>query len=101
MVVDHLSKYEVFIPAPHACAVEAAAKLVMSNVVKYFGFPEDIISNRDSHFTDRLWTTLINMLGSHLKFSTANHPQIDGQTERMNQMLEEYIKHYVTASQQN
>ena len=101
VVVDRFSKYGVFIPAPNACPAEVAAELIMRNVVKYFGLPEDIISDRDSRFTGKFWTTLFNMLGSDLKFSTANHPQTDGQTERMNQLLEEYLRHYVTASQRN
>ncbi|RVW19034.1 Transposon Tf2-2 polyprotein [Vitis vinifera] len=67
VVVDRFSKYVVFIPAPHACPVEEAAKL----------------------------------LGSELKFSTANHPQTDGQTERINALLEEYLRHYVIATQKN
>lgn len=44
---------------------------------------------------------LFNMLGSELGFSTANHPQTDGQDERINALLEEYFRHYVTASQNN
>lgn len=44
---------------------------------------------------------LFGLLGTELKFSTANHPQTDGQTERINALLEEYLRHYVSASQKN
>ena len=74
---------------------------VFKNVIKYLGIPEDNTSNRDTPFTGRFWTSLFNMMGSELKFSTANHPQTDGQTERMNALLEEYLRHYVTASQKD
>lgn len=73
----------------------------VNNVIKYFGIPEDIISDRDTRFTGRFWTALFNMMGTELKFSTANHPQTDGQTERMNQVLEEYFRHYLSASQKD
>lgn len=101
VVVDRFTKYAVFIGAPKVCSAELTAELFFKNVIKYFGVPQDIVSDRDTRFTGRFWTALFNMMGSELKFSTANHPQTDGQTERMNQLLEEYMRHYVTASQRN
>lgn len=67
-------------------------------MVKYFGVLEDIISDRDAQFTSRFWTVLFNLMGTNLKFSTVNYPQADGQTERMNALLEEYLQHYVIAN---
>ena len=101
VVVDRFSKYVVFIPAPDACPTEEAAKLFFSNVVKHFGLPKDIVSDRDARFTGRFWVELFKLLGSELKFSTTNHPQIDGQTERINALLVEYLRHYVTTTQKN
>ncbi|KAL0315611.1 UNVERIFIED_CONTAM: Transposon Ty3-I Gag-Pol polyprotein [Sesamum radiatum] len=57
--------------------------------------------SKDARFTGRFWTTLFNMMGTELKFSAANHPQTDGQTERMNALVEDYLRHYVSASQRN
>ena len=101
VVVDRFTKYAVFVAAPTVCTAEVAAELFYRNVVKYFGVPSNIISDRDVRFTGRFWTTLFNMMGTRLKFSTANHPQTDGQTERINALLEEYLRHYVTAMQRN
>ena len=101
VVVDRFSKYVVFIPAPDACPAEEAARLFFSNVVKHFGLPRDIVSDRDTRFIGKFWVELFKLLGSELKFSTANHPQTDGQTERINALLEEYLRHYVTTTQKN
>ena len=101
VVVDRFSKYAVFMAAPQACTANAAAELFLKNVVKIFGLPKDVISDRDAQFTGKFWTCLFKLMGSELKFSTANHPQTDGQTERINALLEEYLRHYVTASQKN
>ncbi|RVX09200.1 hypothetical protein CK203_013766 [Vitis vinifera] len=68
------SKYVVFILAPDACPAEEATKLFFSNVVKHFGLPKDIVSDRDARFTSRFWVELFKLLGSELKFFTANHP---------------------------
>ena len=101
VVVDSFSKYVVFIPVPSECPIEEAARIFFSNVVKHFRMLEDIVSDRDTWFTCRFWVQLFDMWGTKCKFSTANRPQTDSQTERVNQNLEEYLHHYVTASQKN
>ena len=78
VVVDRFSKYAMFIPDPDACPAKEVARLFFSNVVKHFGLPKDIVSDRDARFTCLFWVELFKLLGSELKFSTANHPQIDG-----------------------
>lgn len=101
VVVDRFSKHGIFIACLDACSAEVTTELTMKYVVKYFDVLEDIISDPDIRFTGRFWTSLFNMIGTKLKFSTANHPQTDGQTKRMNQLLEEYLRHYVSTSQKN
>ena len=64
----------MFILTPDVCPTEEATKLFFSNVVKHFGLPRDIVSDRDARFTDRFWVELFKLLGSELKFSTTNHP---------------------------
>ena len=64
--------------------------------VKYWGLPKTIVSDRDGRFTDRFWTELFKLMGSNLNFSTSFHPQTDGQTERVNGLLEVYL--YVSAN---
>lgn len=99
MVVDRFSKYVVFIVASQSCQTQTVANLFFRHVVKIFGLLKDIISDWDTRFTGKFWTLLFKMIGSKLKFSIANHPQTDRQTERINALLEEYLWHYVTASQ--
>jgi hypothetical protein len=55
-----------------------AVGLFYKHVVKYFGVPSDVISDRNVRFTGRFWTVLFGLMGIRLKFSTANHPQTDG-----------------------
>ncbi|KAG8364869.1 hypothetical protein BUALT_Bualt18G0043300 [Buddleja alternifolia] len=85
--------------AKEDCTAEEAARAFFKNVVKYWGLPKSIISDRDPRFTGRLWTELFKLLGSELCFSTSFHPQTDGQTERVNALLECYLRHFVSANQ--
>ena len=74
IVVDRISKYVVFIPTPIKCLAEEAVHIFFSNVVKHFGMPKDIVSDRDTRFTGRFWVEMFKMWGMEYKFSTANHP---------------------------
>ncbi|KAL2232453.1 UNVERIFIED_CONTAM: hypothetical protein Sindi_1425300 [Sesamum indicum] len=101
VVVDRLSKYATFITAPKHVTAEGTAHLFFKHIVKYWGLPKDIISDRDSHFTSVFWTELFKLLGSTLSMSSSYHPQSDGQTERYNSMLEDYLRHFVQGTQKD
>ncbi|KAE8736351.1 cytochrome P450 78A7-like [Hibiscus syriacus] len=101
VVVDRFSKYGTFIPASKVCPAEEAARLFLKYVVKYWGVPKTIISDRDTRFTGRFWKELFKLMGSSLNFSTSVHPQMDGQTERVNALVETYLRHYVSATQRD
>lgn len=60
-------------------------------MVKWFGVPMDIVSDRDARFTREFWTALFKNMGIELLFSTTNHPQTDGQIERVNALVEDYL----------
>ncbi|WVZ58144.1 hypothetical protein U9M48_008447 [Paspalum notatum var. saurae] len=68
------------------------AELYISRIVCLHGVPKRIISDRGSQFTSRFWEQLHNSLDTKLRFSTSNHPQTDGQTERTNQILEDMLR---------
>lgn len=76
-------------------------RLFVQHVVKYWGIPETIVSDRDPRFMGRFWTEVFKPLGSELHFSTSLHPQTGGQTERVNALLEEYLRHFVSANQKD
>ncbi|KAJ7971607.1 Retrotransposon protein, putative, Ty3-gypsy subclass [Quillaja saponaria] len=65
------------------------------------GVPKNIVSDRDSRFTGTFWSELFNLLGSQLNISSSYHSQTDGQTERFNDMLEEYLRHFASVNQRN
>ncbi|KAK2994173.1 hypothetical protein RJ640_018158 [Escallonia rubra] len=75
--------------------------LLMTKGRWYWGMPQDIVSDRDSRFTGNFWIELFKLFGSQLSMSSSYHPESDGQTERFNSMLEEYLRHFVSATQKN
>jgi len=95
VVVDKLSKEAHFIPVHSTYKAVQIAHLFMQNVFRLHGLPKVIISDRDVKFTSTFWRTLFAELGTQLNFSTAYHPQTDGQTERVNQVLEDMLRAYV------
>ena len=91
VVVDRLTKYIHFIPLTHLYSAQNVARSFLDAVYKLHGMPEGIISNRDKIFTSQVWQDLFRLMGVKLHLSTAYHPQIDGQTERVNRCLEIYL----------
>jgi hypothetical protein len=67
-------------------------KLYIENIVKLHGVPSRIVSDRGTQFTFRFWISLHKAMGTKLDFSSAYHPQTDGQTERVNQILEDMLR---------
>ena len=95
VVVDRLTKMVHFIPTTEKTSVEGLARLFRDNVWKLYGLPKSIISDRGPQFAAGLMRELNQMLGIESKMLTAFHPQIDGQTERVNQELEQYLRMFI------
>jgi len=100
VVVDQLTKMVHFIPTTEKTSAEGLAKLFRNNVWKLHGLLESIISDRGPQFTAGLIRELNRMLEIESKLSTAFHPQTDGQTERVNQELEQYLRMFIDHRQE-
>ncbi|GJS63228.1 putative reverse transcriptase domain-containing protein [Tanacetum coccineum] len=75
--------------------METLTRLYIKEIVSRHGMPISIISDRDSHFTSRLWQSLQSTLGTQLDMSMTYHPETDGQSERTIQTLEDMLRAYV------
>ncbi|KAG8498807.1 hypothetical protein CXB51_005706 [Gossypium anomalum] len=92
VIVDRLTKSAHFIPVRTDYSLNKLAELYIREIVRLHGIPLSIISDRDPRFTSRFWQKLQDALGTKLNFSTAFHPQTDGQSERVIQILEDMLR---------
>jgi transposase InsO family protein len=92
VIVDHLIKVAHFLPVKTTYSSARLAKLYIERIVSLHGVPKKIVSNRGTQFTSHYWQKIHESLGTKLNFSTAYHPQTDGQTKRINQILEDMLR---------
>lgn len=99
VVVCRLTKQGIFVPCHTTDKSEDLAKLFIRDVFSQHGLPVDIVSDWGTLFTSKLWNSLCQILGIKQNLSTAYHPQTDGQTERTNQTLEQYLRMFINYDQ--
>ena len=101
VVVDRLTKSAHFLPMQQGDSLDKLARLYVAEIVRLHGVPISIVSDRDPRFTSRFWESLQKAMGTRLRFSTAFHPQTDGQSERTIQTLEDMMRASVLEFQGN
>jgi hypothetical protein len=100
VVVDRFNKMAHFIPTKDEATTQETGRF-FSHIFKHHGLPKDIISDRDLKFTNKFWRALWKRMGSELKMNISFRPQTDGQTERVNLVIEQFLRNYVVADQQD
>jgi hypothetical protein len=88
VVVDKLTKSSHFIPVKSMHKATDTDEIYMHEVSKLHGVPKTIVSDRDSNFTSNVWKGIFKGFGTNLNFNTTYRPKSDGQTERLNQVIE-------------
>ncbi|KAF5230292.1 hypothetical protein FAUST_9880 [Fusarium austroamericanum] len=101
VIVDRFTKYSIFLPVSTEIDASGLATLFHQEVELLYGAPEGIVSDRGPVFTSGFWSALCYHSRIKRRLSTAFHPQTDGQTERMNQVLEHYLRCFIGENQAN
>ncbi|CAI7897606.1 unnamed protein product [Closterium sp. NIES-53] len=92
VVIDKFSKMGHFIPTHTTACMEETAQLFLKHIISQHRIPTTLISDRDPKFTSKFWKELMSLMGTRLEMSSAYHPQTDGQTERLNQIVEQLLR---------
>ncbi len=92
VMVDWLTKMTHFTPCSKSITTKERVQLILDRIVWLRGLPEEIVSNRGPQFASKFWRRLFELLGVDIQLSSAFHPETDGQIERTNQTLEQYLR---------
>jgi hypothetical protein len=95
VVVDMLWKLVKFVPTQTNATVARTRKLFLDMWVWHNGMPKVIVSDHDVKFMSKFWMLLMKKAGAKLKFNIAFYPQIDGQTKKVNKILNQYLCNYI------
>ena len=99
--IDRLSKMCHFVATKSTLTTMECAKLYIDNIFRLHGLQDSIVSDRDKLFTTPLWLAILQGLNMSPDMSSPFHPQTDGQTERANRVLEDYLRHYIAPDQKD
>jgi hypothetical protein len=99
--VDRLSKMVRLAPCKKNIDAPELAQLFMQHVFRSHGVPSQFVSDRGTQFVSKFWQSFSSLLGITSAMSSAYHPQSDGNTERVNRVMEDVLRHYIDASQTN
>ena len=99
VVVDRLTKMALFLPTRTTLTSAQMADLLKREVFTRHGMPLSIVSDRGSKFVARFWRSVTDKMAIKLNLSTAFYPQTDGQTERVNQSVEQYLRVFTSYNQ--
>ncbi|KAI2653118.1 Transposon Tf2-6 polyprotein [Labeo rohita] len=100
-VIDRFSKGCRLIPLPKLPTAMETAEALCNSVFRFYGLPEDIISDRGPQFTSRLWSSFFRLLGVNISLTSGYHPQANGQAERLNQELTRFLRSYCQDHQED
>jgi len=101
VVVDRLSKTAHHIPTSTDVNSKGIARLFLNNIFHLHGLPDSLVSDHGTQFVSQFTRSLTDLLGIPQKASTAFHPQTDGQTERINAIVEQHLRGYCNSQQDN
>jgi hypothetical protein len=101
VIVDKLTKFGIFIPTQTRLNEVETAQLVFDHIITKYGIPKQIISDRDSRWSNSFWGELCKLMNIKRALTTSYHPQADGQTEVLNQTLEIALRCYVNPLRDN
>ncbi|SPC64609.1 related to pol protein [Ustilago sp. UG-2017b] len=99
VIVDRLTKFAILAPTYKTVTAKQTAALLYGHMVRLFGYPDHMVSDRGRQFISGAWKAFAEQMGVKHSLSTAYHPQTDGQTERVNQVVEQYLRMYCNYEQ--
>ncbi|KAG1926787.1 retrotransposable element [Pimephales promelas] len=100
-IVDRFSKACRLVPLTKLPTALETAELLCNQVFRFYGLPEDIVSDRGPQFTSRVWTAFFKNLNVNISLTSGYHPQSNGQTERLNQDIIRFLRTYCQQHQED
>ncbi|SYW79554.1 uncharacterized protein UHO2_04197 [Ustilago hordei] len=99
VIVNRLTKFAILAPTHNTVTAKQTAVLLYGHMVRLFGYPDHMVSDQGRQFISGAWKAFAEQMGVKHSLSMAYHPQTNGQTERVNQVIEQYLRMYCNYEQ--